>query len=276
MSQTASSPAYPVAAGAIGAQGRVVALIDRWIYVFMAGLFVVTALLGFVPDSFGVVARIRAGQLPPFPPILHVHAVLMGSWLLLLLAQTSLVATRRPALHQKLGMAAFALVPAIVVAGLLLVPTIYREAWAAAHAPGAPAAARAAAATVLSTILTPLVLAQIRTGILFPTLIGVALLARRADPGTHKRLMIMATLFPLQAGIDRLPLPHIYPATPLHLDLYYLLWLSPMFAWDLFRLGRVHRAYVVGLGGFLLLSIPMYLLWGSPWWIALVPRLMGV
>ena len=50
---------------------------DRWIYVFMAGLFVVTALAGFVPRSLIKLAAVEAGQRPPFPPILHVHAVLM-------------------------------------------------------------------------------------------------------------------------------------------------------------------------------------------------------
>ena len=60
-------------------------LIDRWIYVFTAASFIGIVLAGFVPDSLGKVAAIQAGQRPPFPLILHVHAVLMGSFLLLLL-----------------------------------------------------------------------------------------------------------------------------------------------------------------------------------------------
>jgi hypothetical protein len=68
------------------------ALIDRWIFVFMAGLFVVVTLAGFVPSSIVKIAAVEAGQRPPFPLILHIHAVLMGSWLILLLGQTSLMA----------------------------------------------------------------------------------------------------------------------------------------------------------------------------------------
>ena len=63
----------------------------------MAGLFILTALAGFIPDSIDVLRAVKAGERPALPPILHVHAILMASWLLLLLAQTSLVALGRGA-----------------------------------------------------------------------------------------------------------------------------------------------------------------------------------
>src|SRR5437764_7168033 len=69
--------------------------IDRWIYVFMAAWFIAIVLTGFIPDSFARVAMVKAGQHAPFPKILHVHAVLMGSFMLLFLAQTTVVATGR-------------------------------------------------------------------------------------------------------------------------------------------------------------------------------------
>jgi hypothetical protein len=72
--------------------------LDRWIFVFMAAFILATVLVGFVPASLGKIAAVEAGQRAPFPPVLHVHAVLMGSWVLLLLAQASLVAGRRGAM----------------------------------------------------------------------------------------------------------------------------------------------------------------------------------
>src|SRR5438094_5053250 len=69
--------------------------IDRWIYVFTAASFIAIVLAGFIPDSIGKVAAVQAGERPPFPLVLHFHAVLMGSFLLLLLAQTTLAATGR-------------------------------------------------------------------------------------------------------------------------------------------------------------------------------------
>src|SRR5262245_32459777 len=103
--------------------------IDRWIYVFMAVWFIAIVFTGFIPSSLNKIALVEAGQRAPFPLALHFHAVLMGSFLLLLLAQASLVATGRKALHQKLGVASLVLVPALVAAGLILVPTIYAQVW---------------------------------------------------------------------------------------------------------------------------------------------------
>src|SRR5215469_15947155 len=117
-------------------------VIDRWIYVFTAASFIAIVLAGFIPDSFAKVAAINAGQRPPFPLVLHVHAVLMASFLLLLLGQTVLVATGRRAWHMQLGLAAMILTPVIVVTGFILAPTIYHSVWNAAQAAPPPARQR--------------------------------------------------------------------------------------------------------------------------------------
>jgi hypothetical protein len=59
--------------------------IDRWVYVFTAASFIAIVLAGFVPSSIEKAGAVRAGLRPPFPLIMHVHAVLMGAFLLLLL-----------------------------------------------------------------------------------------------------------------------------------------------------------------------------------------------
>src|SRR5437868_14131513 len=101
--------------------------IDRWIYVFTAASFVVITLVGFIPDALMKVAMVQAGQRPPFPVVMHLHAVMMGSFLLLLLAQTWLMATGRNEYHMRLGVAAFVLAPALVIVGAVLAPTMYYE-----------------------------------------------------------------------------------------------------------------------------------------------------
>src|SRR5436189_1754031 len=103
--------------------------IDRWIYVFTAASFIAITLTGFIPDSAMKIAAVQAGERPPFPLVLHLHAVLMGSFLLLLLAQTLLMATGRRALHMQLGMLAMVLAPALVIVGFILVPTNYHALW---------------------------------------------------------------------------------------------------------------------------------------------------
>lgn len=103
--------------------------IDRWIFVFMAVWFIAIVLTGFIPDSLMKIEMVRSGARPPFPLVMHMHAVLMGSFLLLLLAQTTLMATGRRAYHMQLGIAAFVLAPALVIVGFILAPTMYYQTW---------------------------------------------------------------------------------------------------------------------------------------------------
>ena len=92
-------------------------VIDRWIYVFTAATFLIITLTGFIPDSIGKIAAVQAGERPPFPLVLHMHAALMGTFLLLLLTQMALMATGRRQLHQRLGIVAFGV--AAVLAALI-------------------------------------------------------------------------------------------------------------------------------------------------------------
>jgi len=251
-----------------------VRFIDRWIYVIMAALFVVIVLVGFIPDSFRQIALVEAGRRPPFPPIMHVHAVLMGAYLLLLLSQTILAATGRLQYHRSLGLAAFALVPALVIAGFILVPTIYHPVADTLRA--APPAAQADIRQLIR-LLDNIMLLQIRIGLLFPFFVAIGLSARRSNPGLHKRLMILSITPALAAAFARMNwLPTTtYPQVPLGDELYVLMAAMPLFAWDLFRTRRIHEAYLIWLAGFVLVSVPLYLLWDSAWWHAFVPRLVG-
>lgn len=246
--------------------------VDRWIWVFMAVFFIAITLTGFIPDSLGKLAMLRAGARPPFPPILHVHAALMGSFLLLLLTQSWLVATDRRARHMLLGRVAFVLVPAIILTGFILVPTMYQQVWNGAQT--APPPIREQLKLTLR-FLDNIALLQLKAGVLFSTFIVLALRARRRDPGFHKRMMFLATALPLQAAIDRIEwLPSIHSG-PLVSDLYVLLIVSPLFLWDVVRQHAVPRVYLVWLGLFLPVAVAVQLLWDTPGWHALVPRVLA-
>lgn len=248
--------------------------IDRWIYVFTAASFIAIVLAGFIPDSLAKIAAVEAGEKPPFPLVLHMHAVLMGSFLLLLLAQTTLMATGREANHRRLGLFAMVLAPALVIVGFVLVPTTYHGLWAAAQA--APPEARAGIQQGIH-IWENIMLLQIRIGILFPLFLIIALRARGVDAGLHKRMMILATAMALPAGIDRIPwLPTSMPESPLSPDLYTLLAVSPMFIWDVVRNRYVHKAYWIWLGIGLPFAIAVHALWDTPWWHATARQMMGV
>lgn len=248
--------------------------IDRWIFVLMALWFIAITLIGFIPSSLEKIAAVQAGMRPPFPVMLHVHAVLMGAFLALLLVQTLLAATGRQQQHQRLGMAGIALAPALVVVGFLLVPIIHQQLSDTMQA--APAEVQVELQQVL-VVLSNIMLLQIQAGILFALYIGMALYLRRSDPGMHKRLIFLAVALPLPAGLDRiLWLPNTMPETPLGPILYTLLAVTPMFAWDLLRTRKVHKAYTIWLAGFLPASVLIYLLWNTDWWQATAPRLVGL
>ena len=248
--------------------------IDRWIYVFMAAWFIVIVLVGFIPDAMMKVAMVKAGARPPFPLILHVHAVLMGSFLLLLLAQTWLMATGRKARHMQLGVFGMVLAAALVVAGFILAPTMYYQVWGGANF-GPPPVRKALAPVV--PIVENILLLQIAAGVMFALFITIALTARERNAGLHKRMVFLAIAVPLGAAIDRMNwLPSTMPASPLATDLYVLLAVSPMFIWDVIRNRRVHEAYLIWFPVFVAVAAVVNLAWDKPWWHATAKAIMRV
>lgn len=248
--------------------------VDRWIFVFMAAWFIAIVLAGFIPDSLMKVEMVRAGARPPFPLVLHVHAVLMGSFLLLLLTQTWLMATGRSANHMRLGMLAMVLVPALVIVGFILAPTMYHQLWAGAQA--APPSKKEELQFALG-IWENILLLQIRIGILFPLFIAIGLKARGRNAGMHKRMMFLGTVMALPAGIDRIPwLIHTMPASPLSVDLYTMAAIAPMFAWDVLRNRSVHPAYGIWLAVYIPFAFAVHGLWDTDWWHQTARQIMGV
>ena len=195
--------------------------VDRWIYVFMAAWFIVIVLVGFIPDSMMKVALIRAGARAPFPLVLHMHAVAMGSFLLVLLAQTWLMATGRRQYHMQLGILGAVLAAALVVIGFILAPTMYHQVWGGAHF--GPPPVREALAPVVP-LLENILLLQISAGLMFAVFVTIAFRARGRDAGLHKRMMFLGTAVPLGAAIDRMTwLPSSMPTLPWTTDVYILL-----------------------------------------------------
>ncbi|WP_218000335.1 hypothetical protein [Sphingomonas soli] len=253
--------------------GGFTAFADRWIYVFMAALFIATVFAGFIPDSIGKMDAVAAGKRPPFPMILHVHAVLMGSWLLLLFTQALLMATGRSGLHKQLGLTAMVLAPALIIVGFLLIPAIDGQVIdGIRHGP--PAVAEELR-NVLPIVLNIMAI-QIRVGVVFAILVVIGLAARRTDPEAHKRLMFLATSAALPAATDRITwLPTTMPGSALTVDLWPLFVIAPMFLWDLYRRRGVHRAYWIWLAVSLIPAIAMHVAWNQPWWHKAALTMLG-
>jgi hypothetical protein len=248
--------------------------LDRWIFVAMAAWFIAIVLVGFIPDAIMKVDMVRAGTRPPFPPVLHVHAVVMGAFLLTLLAQTWMMATGRRALHMQIGIFGMGLAVALVIVGFVLAPTMYYQTWNGLQI--APAAAREQLQELLS-VKENILLLQLGAGLLFAVFIAIAVSARKDNPGLHKRMMILGTAVPLAASIDRMEwLPSSFPASPWTTDLYILAAVSPMFVWDVVRNKRVHEAYWIWLSIYVPVVLIIDLLWNTPWWHTTARAIMRV
>lgn len=228
------------------------------IHTFTVALFFATAVFGFAPRS----ASILAGTMPMPPLAVHVHAFLMTAWIVLLAVQAGLVAAGKQQAHRALGVVSFALAPALL-AGLIGV-TIVRYYDLTEIGVGA----------IASNIL----FLQIRSIVLFPLFFIWAMAARRTDVETHKRMLILATFVLLDAAVARqvwLPGNDITVSyDPAHA--YWLLLLVPALVYDTIRLGRPHRAYVIGLALILPCVIATHFIWNAPQWHAIAAKWMGM
>ena len=162
----------------------------------------------------------------------------------------------------------------LVIAGFALVPVIYHQNWNLMQT--APADVQTQIQEGLHQF-NNIMLAQIRIGIAFSVFIVIALLARKTDPSLHKRMMFLSVAGALPAAFDRITwIPHTMPESPVSMDLYVLLAIAPMFIWDFYRSGKVHKAYVIWLAIMVPSSLLIHGLWNTDWWHATAPRLVGL
>lgn len=180
--------------------------------------------------------RSRA-EILPFPSLLvYIHAALFFSWMLLLLAQASLVSAGRIDWHRRLGIAAFFLVCAMPIVGALTVT-------AAMARGGAPPPGFDGPWVFYYDSMASVLVA-------FPGLVYFALRYRRS-PESHKRLILLGTMVIAEAGIFRWPVRWIHEVSHgVTLITYSFLFL--LVAYDLYSRRKIHPATLWG-GLFLIL-----------------------
>jgi hypothetical protein len=200
--------------------------------------------VGFAPTYY-----LKAGfGTPALRSLYHVHGFLFTCWMLLMIAQPALVATRRTALHRRVGVGGGVLAAAMVVAALAVSIDSGRR---GAAPPGVP----------------PLVFLAVpfSTVIVFPMLVGAALFWRNY-PETHKRLMLIGTMELVTAGFGRWP--GIGPLGPLAYFAATDLFLLALVINDRVTQKRIHPATRWG-GLFLIASQPLRLMiGGTAVWLA--------
>lgn len=237
------------------------------IYLFMAVFFLGIAIVGFVPRTIATLS----GEMAVPAPIVHVHAVLMGSWLLLFLAQTTLIATDNRQTHRKLGLVSLVLAPLMVAVMLTITVGRFGDVLAAANSVPAETSGRRAAFMFF---------VQGRAAILFGLFYAWAFLSRHGASETHKRMLVLATFVVIDAALGRMAWLPGHPGNWFASDagydtlhLYHLLLIAPAIGYDLVTRHSVHRAYVIGLGLFLGFALVTHVLWNAAWWHAAITAL---
>jgi hypothetical protein len=133
-----------------------------------------------------------------FPLLFHIHGALFTAWMIVLVLQVSLVASRRIALHRRVGWIGLSLVVPMLVTGFLAAIAAARG-----QAP-LGAAVRAGELTWVNPGIPPveMLFGNLVAMLLFGVFAGAGLAWRRR-PEAHKRFMALATIVLLPAAIGR-------------------------------------------------------------------------
>jgi hypothetical protein len=197
---------------------------DRQFFLAMAVLLVAVAAIGFAPTYY-----LAGGLRAPLPSrIVHIHAVIFTTWMLLLVVQTSFISARKVRWHRNLGVAGFVLACAMVVSVVLT---------------GADLAMRVKGNPNSEAVLGLLSI-TFTDAFAFAVLAGFAYALRR-NAAAHKRLIIIATACITRAAFNRWHISilfHQFYAAYAATYVFLLL----LAAYDLWSSRRIHRATICG------------------------------
>lgn len=210
---------------------------ERRFFFFMALACVTIALAGFVSRYFAPMASGRFAA----PKLVHIHGLVMWSWMLLFAWQSWLASTGRMRRHRLFGMAGIALFTlAVWIGASVAIQQLDRQLDA-----GAGDAARAFLAMPISLAVMMIVL-------------FAAAIFNARRPDVHARLMLLVTLVALTPALARLTGdvlgtgPH--PRNPVIGGFLALALVGIAAGRDVRIDGRPHRAYLYG-GGFIALCM---------------------
>lgn len=198
---------------------------DDFFFSGMALLLLTTVFAGFARTYF--LAGVFRAPLPA--AIIHVHGAVFSCWILLLIAQTSLVAAGRVDIHRKLGLAGFGLACLMIILGPLAATNSLSRGFSP---PGSGLDPKTFYAVPLGSILA------------FAILVFFAFRAR-FNPAAHKRLILIATIALMGAPTGRPPFTAI-TARPYLQSVFVWLFLLLIVGYDLWSTHRVHRATIWG------------------------------
>ena len=227
---------------------------DHRLYTWLAFFIPIIVLAGFA-RTYYLKGFFNTPALPGL--LVHLHGIVMTSWVVLFVTQVWLVASRRVKVHQRLGVFGAILAAVVVLVGV---------------ATGIAAAARGASPgpPPLQFLIIPL-----SDMFVFAILVGTALYFRRRM-SIHKRLMLVAAVNLLAPAIARIPLHFIETGGALAFFGLIDLCLLACVAVDTFRNRRLHPVFIWSLP-LIIASQPLRLLLsGTDVWLRFAAALVAL
>jgi hypothetical protein len=246
---------------------------SRRFYMWMAATCFVIGVVGFMPTYFVPLAK---GAFKA-EPMVHIHGIILFSWLTFFFTQTWLVAQGKVLAHRTWGMLGISIVTAMT----FIITTIVSLRVAQAALPGQPAGishdVRAFAWVTMG-------------GLFFLVPVFILAIVKLKDSETHKRLILLMTISMLGAPIARWFLTFLAPAPDPHAPPWpaglpvvtappVLVALAPTLlgdvllfvamAYDWRTRGKVHPVYLIGGGIMLVLHVTLVPVANSAAWQSL-------
>lgn len=185
-------------------------------------MLALVAVFGFLPNSIAILN----GTLENPDFLIHVHAALMFAWVILFVMQASLIAKKRRSTHIYLGGLGAILALAILLSISYLAITRF------------PTDSRYPFHT--------LALFQARRVVLFGAFVAFALWLRNKDSDTHKRLLLLAAMVPLDAAWNRMDFLFDVENQLTRVRAYEFVTFMPLIVYDLYKFGTMHKATLIG------------------------------
>jgi hypothetical protein len=225
---------------------------DRVFFTGMSLIAALTVFAGFAPTYY-----LRSPDLPSLPTLVYLHGMVFTSWILLFVAQTTLVAAHRTDIHRRLGIVAAVVACLAVVVGT----TVAIRSLKAGFGPIIGFEPSTFFSIPMADILS------------FTILVSAGIVLRR-QADAHKRLMLLGTITLLNAAFARLAFPLSGGvAGVVSAFVFGDLLVAACVFYDFWSRGRVHPSLVTG-GLLLVAGKPLLVMAsGTPVWLAFVNAL---
>jgi hypothetical protein len=232
---------------------------DRNFFLVMVAL----AWFGILRGFGGDIADHLAKHKPAYPIIVHFHAVVFVSWLALFTVQIFLIRMKRLSVHKQLGFALVWLAGVMAIIGPATALTMQH------HEMADPSADPAFLSVQFTDILA------------FVGLTTAAILLRKV-PASHKRLILLGTLYITDAGFARWLADSWIHVLGFG---FWQFWIALYFAsnflvvlvgiYDLVTRRRLLPAYLIGVAGIFAVQMLSLSLYFSPAWQGCAKRMIA-